>query len=101
MAKANQKDIPALFIRTKHDGVYRRAGFKFNRQGYGIALSALDKDQVKLLKADPHLRVEECTFPADELVDDDAAKAEATRAAAEKAEAERVAAEKAAAEKSK
>lgn len=73
MAKANPKEIDALYIRTKHNAAaYRRAGFVFNREGMGIPVDALDKDQVELLKADPHLVVEECTFPADEAEGDPA-----------------------------
>lgn len=62
------KNIPALFIRSKHQP-YRRAGFSFSRQGVGIALAALTDDQVQVLKNDPRLDVEECTFPAEEAVE--------------------------------
>jgi hypothetical protein len=85
---------PGLFIRSKHEP-YRRAGFAHSRTGVGIALSALTEKQIQLLKGDPHLVVEDCTFEGD----DDAARQEAERAEAERIAAEKAAAEKAAAEK--
>lgn len=80
----SDKQIPALFIKSKHEP-YRRAGFEFSRAGIGIALAALTEAQVSLLKNDPHLVVEECTFPAEDA-DDTAAQAAAAEAAAKAAE---------------
>ncbi|WP_411832321.1 HI1506-related protein [Pseudoxanthomonas mexicana] len=58
------KEIPALFVRAKHEP-YRRAGFQHTRAGTGFALDALTEAQVELLKNDPHLVVEECSFDQD------------------------------------
>lgn len=80
--------INALYIKSKHEP-YRRAGFEHSRQGFGVALELLTEEQIAVLKNDPHLVVEECTFPSDEdLAAEEAAKAEAEKAAAEAAAAE-------------
>ncbi|TZG41651.1 hypothetical protein FZZ93_02430 [Halomonas eurihalina] len=59
-------EIPAVFVRTRR-GIKsrRRAGHRFTREGFGIALSALTDDQVAALTEDPGLEVEECTVPAE------------------------------------
>ncbi|MDC8804220.1 hypothetical protein PRZ61_12285 [Halomonas pacifica] len=64
--KTQKGEIPALFIRTKRRyKSRRRAGHRFSREGYAIALAALSEGQIEQLKADPALEVEECSFPAD------------------------------------
>ena len=45
---------------------FRRAGFGFNEQGFGIALSALNDGQVELLESESKLVVERCTFETDD-----------------------------------
>ena len=103
---AKQKEIPILFIKSKHEP-YRRAGFGFSRAGVGIALSALTDEQIEVIKADPHLVVEEGSVAAEDA-GDTPEQAEAARLAAEaaaradaeakaKAEQEAAACEKAAA----
>ncbi|SDK31926.1 hypothetical protein [Billgrantia gudaonensis] len=58
-------EIPALYVRTKRRfKSRRRAGFRFDRTGFGIALAGLSDDQVAALKGDPALEVTECTVPA-------------------------------------
>lgn len=58
-------EIHGVYVRTKRRfKSRRRAGFRFTREGYGIALSALSDRQLEQLHADPALEVEECTFPA-------------------------------------
>jgi len=48
---------------------FRRAGYGFNEQGFGIALDALDDGQLKALEEESNLVVEPCTFEAgDEYV---------------------------------
>ena len=64
--KINTGEIPALFVRTKRRfKSRRRVGFRFTREGLGIALEALSAEEIAALKADPALEVEECTFPAE------------------------------------
>lgn len=78
---------PALYIRSKHEP-YRRAGFAHSRAGFGVALDALTEDQVTLLKNDPHLTVEECTFDSEEDAEAEAAEKAAAKEATDKAAAE-------------
>ncbi|OOZ41663.1 hypothetical protein BOW53_03010 [Solemya pervernicosa gill symbiont] len=65
-AKPQRKEIDALYIKTK-PGVasFRRAGHKFDEQGHGIALDALNKEQIKQLKDEKNLIVEAVTIPAE------------------------------------
>jgi hypothetical protein len=54
-----KKSVPALFIRSKPQLGFRRCGFRFEREGFGIALDALTADQVQALRNEPNLIVEE------------------------------------------
>lgn len=57
-------ELPGVFVRTKRRiKSRRRAGFRFNREGMGIALELLSEEQLKQLREDPALEVEDCTFP--------------------------------------
>lgn len=57
------KEIKGLFVRTA-PGVkaFRRAEYAFNEAGMGFAEGVLSDDQVKALKAEKRLIVEESTF---------------------------------------
>ena len=58
------EEMPGVFVRTKRRiKSRRRAGFRFNREGTGIALELLSEEQLKQLRDDPALEVEDCTFP--------------------------------------
>lgn len=60
-------EMPGVFVRTKRRiKSRRRAGFRFNREGTGIALELLSEEQLKQLREDPALEVEDCTFPLEE-----------------------------------
>ncbi|SES27935.1 hypothetical protein SAMN04487958_1124 [Vreelandella subterranea] len=62
--KAPEKEMPGVFVRTKRSvKSRRRAGFRFNRKGVGIALELLSEEQLKQLRDDPALEVEDCTLP--------------------------------------
>lgn len=65
--KGNADEIPAVFVRTRR-GIKsrRRAGYRFSREGLGIALEALSAEELAAIEADPALEVEECTFPAED-----------------------------------
>lgn len=66
-AQGKQDEIPMLYVRTtRRYTSRRRAGFRFNREGFGIARAALSDAQVAALKADTTLVVEEGTAPASE-----------------------------------
>ena len=57
-------ELPGVFVRTKRRiKSRRRAGFRFNREGMGIALELLSEEQLQQLCDDPALEVEDCTFP--------------------------------------
>lgn len=48
---------------------FRRAGFGFNEQGSGIALSALSDEQLEALENETSLVVEPCSFePGDDYI---------------------------------
>ena len=58
------EEMPGVFVRTKRRiKSRRRAGFRFNREGAGIALELLSEEQLQQLRDDPALEVEDCTFP--------------------------------------
>ena len=58
------EEMPGVFVRTKRRiKSRRRAGFRFNREGMGIALELLSEEQLQQLRDDPALDVEDCTFP--------------------------------------
>lgn len=61
------EETPGVFVRTKRRiKSRRRAGFRFNREGVGIALELLSEEQLQQLRDDPALEVEDCTFPLEE-----------------------------------
>ncbi|WP_447926945.1 hypothetical protein [Vreelandella sp. EE27] len=63
------KELPGLFVRTKRRiKSRRRAGYRFNREGTGIALELLNAEQIRQLRDDPALEVEDCTFPIADAV---------------------------------
>lgn len=58
--------IDAVMVRTKRRfKSRRRAGHRFNREGTGIALELLTKEQLKQLFNDPALDVMYCTIPVE------------------------------------
>lgn len=61
------EEMPGVFVRTKRRiKSRRRAGFRFNREGMGIALELLSEEQLQQLRDDPALEVEDCGFPLTE-----------------------------------
>lgn len=63
-ALSPMEEMPGVFVRTKRRiKSRRRAGFRFNREGAGIALELLSEEQLQQLRDDPALEVEDCTFP--------------------------------------
>lgn len=58
-------EIDAVWV-TSVPKSFRRAGFRFDRNGVGIALEALSEDQLDALESEPNLKVERCTFPIEE-----------------------------------
>ena len=59
MANAKQDEkIKALFIRSRGDS-FRRCGFRFTKDGVGVAVDALSKKEIEQLQADPEIFVQE------------------------------------------
>ncbi|MDH5184886.1 MAG: HI1506-related protein [Gammaproteobacteria bacterium] len=59
--KANTKEVDGVFVKCiRGKGSFRRAGFKFDETGFGIALDALSEEQLQALNDEPMLVVEEC-----------------------------------------
>lgn len=54
-----------VFVKSKPVSI-RRCGFRFDRDGYGIALDLLTDEQLEQLENDPDLIVERCQFPMNE-----------------------------------
>lgn len=54
-------DVDGVWIRSVPES-FRRCGYRFTREGLGIALSALTDEQVQALQDEPNLVVEFCTF---------------------------------------
>lgn len=54
--------IPGLWIRAVPEEGRRRAGFRFEREGMGIALSALSDETIQALRDDPLLIVADVQF---------------------------------------
>lgn len=54
-----------VFVKSKPVSI-RRCGFRFDRDGCGIALDLLTDEQVEQLENDPDLIVERCQFPMNE-----------------------------------
>lgn len=54
----------ALFIRSVSKQGFRRAGFAFTPDGFGIAVDALTEEQIKALRDEPNLIVEDAEIEA-------------------------------------
>lgn len=54
-------EIDALWVESRPES-FRRCGFRFTREGVGIALVALTSGQLATLESDPNLVTERCSF---------------------------------------
>lgn len=59
---AGSAAVKGFFIRSRPATGFRRCGFAFTPDGFGIAESALTKEQIAILKAERNLVVEEGEF---------------------------------------
>ncbi|CDM42390.1 HI1506-related protein [Ectopseudomonas oleovorans] len=57
-------EIEGVYVRSISERRCR-AGFCFDRDGQGFAKGVLTDAQLAVLEADPLLKVEHCTFPAE------------------------------------
>lgn len=55
-------EVEGLWITAIPEHGFRRCGYRFTRDGFGIALSALTAEQVAALESDPNLKVERGMF---------------------------------------
>lgn len=55
-------DIEGLWITAVPEQGFRRCGYRFTREGFGIALSALTEQQIEQLESEPNLKVERGIF---------------------------------------
>lgn len=55
-------DIDGLWITAIPEQGFRRCGYRFTREGFGIALDALTAEQIEQLESEPNLRVERGIF---------------------------------------
>ncbi|HBO4355095.1 TPA: hypothetical protein L4U31_002853 [Pseudomonas aeruginosa] len=58
----NDGEVEGLWVRAVPEQGFRRCGYSFTREGYGIALSALTDAQVQALESEPNLIVERGVF---------------------------------------
>ena len=55
-------EVEGLWVTATSEHGMRRCGFRFTREGLGIALSALTEEQIEQLEAEPGLTVERGSF---------------------------------------
>lgn len=55
-------DIEGLWVVALPEQGFRRCGFRFTREGFGIALDALTAEQIEQLENEPNLKVERGIF---------------------------------------
>lgn len=78
--KATKADAPqmleGIFVRSLAPS-FRRAGFEFTREGFGLLLTGLSEQQLKAIEAEPLLSVTYCEIPA--TAEDDAQAADGAK----------------------
>lgn len=55
-------EIEGLWITAIPEQGFRRCGYRFTREGFGIALDALTAEQIEALENEPNLKVERGVF---------------------------------------
>lgn len=67
----NDGEVEGLWIVAIPKQGFRRCGYRFTREGFGIALSALTPEQIETLENEPNLKVERGIFSGrhDQLVE--------------------------------
>lgn len=63
------KTVLGIFVRS-FAPTFRRAGFEFTQEGYGLLLRDLTEEQLKAIREEPMLSVQDCEIPA--AAEDDA-----------------------------
>lgn len=55
-------DVEGLWVTAVPEQGFRRCGFRFTREGFGIAPSLLTPEQIEQLETEPNLKVERGSF---------------------------------------
>nr|WP_172424886.1 HI1506-related protein [Pseudomonas sp. A46] len=55
-------EVEGLWITAIPEQGFRRCGYRFTREGFGIAMDALTAEQIELLENEPNLKVERGIF---------------------------------------
>ena len=55
-------DVEGLWVVAIPEQGFRRCGYRFTREGFGIAFSALTPEQIEILESEPNLKVERGIF---------------------------------------
>ncbi len=55
-------EVEGLWITAIPEQGFRRCGYRFTREGFGIALDALTAEQIEQLENEPNLKVERGVF---------------------------------------
>lgn len=66
--QTKSKRVPALFVRSRPSTGFRRCGFAFTPDGFGIALNCLSDNQIETLMTERNLVVEEVDIDPDQCV---------------------------------
>lgn len=61
-ALGDDGDYEGLWVEAIPEQGFRRCGFRFTREGFGIALDALTAEQIEQLENEPNLKVERGIF---------------------------------------
>ncbi|MCP4469003.1 MAG: hypothetical protein GY813_19935 [Halieaceae bacterium] len=59
-------EVDGFFIRSVSKQGFRRCGLAFTHVGFGIAADVLKSNEIEILRNDPNLVVQECTFATDD-----------------------------------
>lgn len=57
-SKGKAENVKIYFIKSHSPNGFRRLGFRFTPQGFGIAEDLLSESDIEMLKAEPELSVE-------------------------------------------
>ena len=68
-ASTDPNMLEGIYVRSLPD-TFRRAGHTFTREGHGLLVKDLTEEQLKAIREEPMLSVQECEIPA--TAEDDA-----------------------------
>lgn len=62
LAELEDDEVEGLWVVAIPEHGFRRLGYRFTRDGFGIALAALTAEQIEILENEPNLKVERGVF---------------------------------------